>query len=188
MGRQGVPPGAELERTAARRSERAGLTLDGVMTHFCCGGGGGIGTDAASSRRQFEAGGGAGAGVGTETEVGACGELVERGNPSGTGPWLAELWRRAVQARARWCAAGSRCMDIAWMRAAAESRVRSKLLPVMTWKTRVLDVREMAAGDSLGYNATFTARAAMRVALLPVGYADGLRRELSRRTEGRVDG
>ena len=61
----------------------------------------------------------------------------------------------------------------------AESRIRAKLKPVMTWKTSVLDVREATAGEAIGYNATFTAKQAMRVALLPVGYADGLRRELS---------
>ncbi len=62
--------------------------------------------------------------------------------------------------------------------ASCSSRIRAKLKPVMTWKTRVLDVREVRAGETIGYNATFTAQQAMRVALLPVGYADGLRREL----------
>ena len=56
--------------------------------------------------------------------------------------------------------------------------MRGKLRPVMTWKTRVMDVREVAAGETIGYNATFTAQGPMRVALLPVGYSDGLRREL----------
>ena len=32
----------------------------------------------------------------------------------------------------------------------------------------------MAAGETVGYNATFTAPGPMRLALLPVGYADGL--------------
>ena len=49
----------------------------------------------------------------------------------------------------------------------------------MTWKAAVLAVRMLAAGDTVGYNATFTAAEPMRVALIPVGYADGLRRELS---------
>jgi alanine racemase len=62
--------------------------------------------------------------------------------------------------------------------AGAESRLRARLKPVMTWKTRVIDVRDIAAGESIGYNATFTAKGPMRVALLPVGYSDGLRREL----------
>ena len=49
----------------------------------------------------------------------------------------------------------------------------------MTWKTRVIGVREVGVGDTVGYNATFVAERPMRLALLPVGYADGLRRELS---------
>ena len=61
----------------------------------------------------------------------------------------------------------------------AEPQVRAELLPVMTWRASILAVRELAAGDTVGYNATFTAERPMRVALLAVGYADGLRRELS---------
>jgi alanine racemase len=62
---------------------------------------------------------------------------------------------------------------------AAQSRIRGKLRPVMTWKTRVVDVRHVAAGETVGYNATFTAPGPMRLALLAAGYSDGLRRELS---------
>lgn len=55
--------------------------------------------------------------------------------------------------------------------------------PVLTWKAAILAVRHLAPGDTVGYNAIFTAPSAMRVALLPVGYADGLRRELSSTNE-----
>jgi alanine racemase len=51
--------------------------------------------------------------------------------------------------------------------------------PVLTWKTRVIGLREIGAGDTVGYGATFTAKSLMRLALLPVGYADGLRRAAS---------
>lgn len=37
----------------------------------------------------------------------------------------------------------------------------------------VIQVRDLAAGDSAGYNATFVAPAAMRVGVIAVGYADG---------------
>ena len=63
--------------------------------------------------------------------------------------------------------------------ASVPSKLRPALQPVMTWKTRVMDLRDLPAGETVGYNATFTAPAPMRLALLPVGYADGLRRELS---------
>ena len=58
-------------------------------------------------------------------------------------------------------------------------QVRPTLKPVMTWKAAVLAVNTLAPGETVGYNATFTAQTEMRVAVLPVGYADGLRRELS---------
>jgi alanine racemase len=53
----------------------------------------------------------------------------------------------------------------------------------MTWKAQVLTVSDLAPGDTVGYNATFTAGQPMRIALLPAGYADGLRRELSSTSE-----
>jgi alanine racemase len=37
----------------------------------------------------------------------------------------------------------------------------------------IMQVREIAAGDSVGYNATFTADRAMRVGTIALGYADG---------------
>lgn len=60
-----------------------------------------------------------------------------------------------------------------------EGLLASKLKPVMTWKTRIIGVRSVAPGTHIGYGATFTATQPMRVALLPVGYADGFRREAS---------
>ena len=51
--------------------------------------------------------------------------------------------------------------------------------PVLRWKTRVIGLREIGAGDTVGYGATFTAKSLMRLALLPVGYADGFRRAAS---------
>ncbi len=65
----------------------------------------------------------------------------------------------------------------------AVPHLRSKLQPVLTWKAHVLATRSLSTGDTVGYNATFTASRPMRVALLPVGYADGLRRELSSTTD-----
>jgi alanine racemase len=61
----------------------------------------------------------------------------------------------------------------------ANGTLRERLRPVATWKTRVIGLREIAAGDAVGYGATFVANQPMRLALLPVGYADGFRREAS---------
>jgi alanine racemase len=56
-----------------------------------------------------------------------------------------------------------------------------RLQPVLSWKTRVTSVRNIPAGAVVGYNGTFVATEPMRLALLPVGYADGLDRLLGNR-------
>ena len=53
--------------------------------------------------------------------------------------------------------------------------------PVLTWKTQVTSLRTLHAGESAGYGSTFVCTRETRLALLPVGYADGLNRLLSNR-------
>lgn len=60
--------------------------------------------------------------------------------------------------------------------------------PVLSWKTRIISMRTLASGQAIGYNSTFRAARASRVALLPVGYADGLNRLLSNRGHVLVHG
>jgi alanine racemase len=57
----------------------------------------------------------------------------------------------------------------------------SHLEPVLSWRTRVICMRDIAAEDVVGYNGTFVATEPMRLALLTVGYADGLFRNLGNR-------
>ena len=44
------------------------------------------------------------------------------------------------------------------------------------WKTVVSHIKTVMAGESIGYSRTFTAIKTMKVATLPIGYADGFRR------------
>jgi alanine racemase len=53
--------------------------------------------------------------------------------------------------------------------------------PVLSWKTRITTLRTLQPGQTAGYGNTFTASRETRLALLPVGYADGLNRLLSNR-------
>ena len=48
--------------------------------------------------------------------------------------------------------------------------------PVVELKGRILQVREVKRGDTVGYGATFAAQRAMRVAIVAAGYADGVLR------------
>ena len=184
MGRQGVSPGAALEHLLDAMGE-AGIVLDGVFTHFCA-------AELAHSeltqmqQRRFE---GAIAQVRARSQSGGltpgwlhAGSSSTVDNPAQNWPWLVEL-AKSVGARAMvrsGIALYGYCLPIEGPDASAvQPKLRPALKPVMQWKTRVLDVRELTAGDTVGYNATFTATGRMRLAMLPVGYADGLRRELS---------
>lgn len=62
--------------------------------------------------------------------------------------------------------------------------LRLPVKPVLTWKTRILSMRNFAENQALGYGGTYVTKAPARVAVLPVGYADGYNRQLSNR--GRV--
>jgi alanine racemase len=62
--------------------------------------------------------------------------------------------------------------------------LRLPVKPVLTWKTRILSMRNFAANQALGYGGTYVTKAPAQVAVLPVGYADGYNRQLSNR--GRV--
>ena len=64
----------------------------------------------------------------------------------------------------------------------------AKLSPVLEWKTRVTSLRRIETGDAVGYNATFRAYRPTRLALLPLGYADGLSRLLSNRGSALIRG
>ena len=58
----------------------------------------------------------------------------------------------------------------------------SPLKPVLRWETKVLLLKELEPGSTIGYGRTYNCREAMRTALLPVGYADGYKYSLSNRS------
>jgi alanine racemase len=53
------------------------------------------------------------------------------------------------------------------------------LWPVMSLKTRIIALRDVPAGTGVGYGGLYRAPAPIRVATLPIGYADGYTRRLS---------
>ncbi len=56
--------------------------------------------------------------------------------------------------------------------------VKRKLKPVITWKSSISQIKTLHKGDSVGYSRTFISKETMRIAVIPVGYADGFRRSL----------
>lgn len=62
------------------------------------------------------------------------------------------------------------------------------LQPVMTLSSELISVREIKAGDAVGYGATFRAERSMRIGTVACGYADGFPRHAATGTPILVDG
>ena len=54
----------------------------------------------------------------------------------------------------------------------------SPLQPAFDWQARILQIRNAAAGDTVGYGGTYKLNRDSLIATLGVGYADGYRRQL----------
>jgi alanine racemase len=176
MSRQGARPGPELAQLLDAM-QPAGLHLEGVLTHFASS------DEVASPLTHTQQQRFADALAQTHT-AGLHPRWVHAGassavdNPTRNAAWLAVL-AASFTARAMvrpGIALYGHTMPIL---GPGQPVIQPTLRPVMTWKARVLSIRTLAPGETIGYNATYTASAPMRVALLPVGFADGLRRELS---------
>jgi alanine racemase len=53
--------------------------------------------------------------------------------------------------------------------------------PALSWKTKIVAVKDVPEGALIGYGGSFQAPAAMRIAVLSAGYADGIPHRLSNR-------
>jgi alanine racemase len=186
MARQGAAPGPELMATLERLAASRWVACEGVMSHLASsevagadGTGGGVMTNA--QRERF------GRALGQVAAAGVRPELLHLGNTSAVDEGSAMGWVREMARRhgARpmvrtGLAVFGYCLEIACTGGAGKPGLLApRLRPALEWKTRIVGLREIVPGDTVGYGATFTARGPMRLALLPVGYADGFRRAAS---------
>ena len=181
MSRQGVCPGEELERVAARLAASRWVSCEGVLSHLACAeaGAGSAGAEVTAAQcERFSA---------ALKQVKAAGvrpEWLHLANSSAVDEGSTMAWVRdtasamGAQAMVRTgLALYGHALPLEGAVAGASGVLQ--LSPVLTWKTRVVGLREVTAGATVGYGATFVAKAPMQLALLPVGYADGFRREAS---------
>lgn len=63
-----------------------------------------------------------------------------------------------------------------------------ELRPAMTWRCRISQIRPVPAGETVGYGRAWKAPVDSRIAVLPVGYADGYLRALAGRAHVLVGG
>ena len=175
MARQGVRPGAELAALLDCLLAEPRLRFDGVMTHFAS-------SEIANStlttaqQQRFEVA------LAQLRPSGLKPAWLHAGNTSTIDetrvlPWLA--WQAQLTGSHVLARSGLGLYGYALPLEGVPAALAPHIRPAGTWKTRITAVRDLAPGETVGYNATFTAPHPMRLALLPVGYADGLRRELS---------
>lgn len=69
-----------------------------------------------------------------------------------------------------------------------ETRTIAKLYPVMTFKTRIVLIKEFPKGYCIGYGRTYQTKKPTRIATIPVGYGDGYGRVLSNKGEALIRG
>lgn len=64
---------------------------------------------------------------------------------------------------------------------AAEIRKKLALKPCLSFRSRIISLREIVAGESVGYSARFVAERPSRIAVIAAGYADGIVRQRTNR-------
>ena len=168
MGRLGVAP-AELGATIDILRKAKGLALTGVYTNLASS------SDAASTRTADQAAV-MRVGLAAIRSAGLSTGLVHLANSGGA---LAHpgSWFDAVRP-------GLALYGVA----PALNLDDGALEPAMTLETEIMSVKDVPAGTPLGYSGAFVTARLSRIALLPIGYDDGLRRSFSERLSVLVNG
>jgi len=159
MGRLGVAD-AEAVATAQRLSDSEHISLEGVWTHFAAAG-------TPAGRKQLDR---------FEKVRGALGKhaaraIVHAANSAAT---IALPAARYDMVRVGTLLYGLQPPNV---------RAPMPLQDPFTWYARVLSIRTVEAGGTVGYGSEWRATRPTRVATIAVGYADGFGLEPSARTE-----
>jgi alanine racemase len=166
--RQGVAP-AEVEGFVGAVRKMPGLEIEGVYTHFANIEDTLDPSFARSQSRKFQEA------LATLERAGVRPQHVHASATAGTllYPELSfTMTRVGIGAYGIW---PSRETQLA-----ARERGRSvTLAPVLAWKTRVVQVKEVNTGEYVGYGLTYQASRPMQLVVLPIGYYDGYDRKLS---------
>src|SRR5215475_7870770 len=177
MGRLGV---AEAEAPGLPADAgRAGIAIVGLMTHFACADTDEPDDPHSMTRDQLRRFGDVDRAV---TAAGAPLRVRHAANSSGALLFpeaRLDLVRTgiAIYGHGRWPASAAGAKPL-WDRPQAAMRL----------VTEVAQLRTIAAGASVGYGATWRAERTSRVAVLPLGYADGLPRRASGRAQAAIRG
>ena len=143
----------EAEALAQAPDRLAGLELGLVMSHLACG----PDPDHPMTRRQLEA----------FQAAAAPFPDARRSFANSAGVFLGEDYHFDVVRP-----------GITLYGGGPRERDDPRIAPVATLEAPILQVRTVPPGESVGYDASFTAQTSTRVAIVPLGHADGILRAL----------
>ena len=168
MGRLGTPASPFDIVAAIQRAQHA--ALEGVLTHF-------------ASAADYSSGQ-------TERQTGSFHAVCVRLDQAGIRPRYVHMSSTIPLAYGRRNAWGNMVRPghaiygyVSPARGDAPPRVLD-VKPVLSWKATILSIKDVPEGSAIGYGAMYIAPRPTRIAVLAVGYADGLPHRLSNR--GRV--
>lgn len=148
MHRLGLPPGQVA--TALERLGDCPCVVEVVCTHLACA----DEADNDATTRQLGAFAGAVSGLGLPLSI---------ANSAGILAW--------PQSHAEWNRPGYMLYGSSPMSADVDSA--RELLPAMTLRSEIIAVRDVPAGESVGYGARWTAERDTRIGTVAIGYGDG---------------
>ncbi len=160
MGRVGFTP-AQLRFALPRLTGLQGLVIHGLMSHLAC-------ADEPSSAVS-------------PSQQQLFREMIDLVRASGINPVELHLCNSAGIA-ARYCSECTLVRPGIMLYGGLPGEVFASALdlrPVMHLRTRIAQLRELPAGSGICYGHSFRADRPVKVAVLPVGYADGYNRLLS---------
>ncbi|MDD4716393.1 MAG: alanine racemase, partial [Oscillospiraceae bacterium] len=67
-------------------------------------------------------------------------------------------------------------------------RIRNGFLPALTWRAQIMEMKQVDANESVGYDRTFQTRRKTTIAVISAGYADGYRRTYSNKARVLIHG
>ena len=173
MGRLGLPV-AEVQSFARSLKTAECVFLEGVFTHLASAEVVGSPTVEAQLKRFDDA-------ASAITEAGLSPLYYHMANSSAIAS-RRETWKNMV--RPGISLYGYYLPFASAITGAPDPSLELPIKPVLTWKTRILALRDFPARSPIGYNGAYITPTPARIAVLPVGYADGLNRLLS--SQGRV--
>lgn len=159
MSRLGLLPVQVADFITQISSER-GLQIEGLFTHFA---------RADQPQEPY-----------TDFQIEQFSELVSRLEKEGIRPPVVHAANSAGSLR--YPAAGFDLVRggiaIYGLHPSDDAPLTNEFMPALSWKTRLVSIKTIPAGQGVSYCHRYRAKTAEKIGVIPVGYADGLRRVL----------